>query len=175
MAQVNPFIKKCIIAILLLVAIFSVLIFFGIKEKNNQPRKENNIYATKQIECKKLENNIKQDIEKYNSNQKEFLDDSSYPKDPENPIIRLYLNKDEFKEVFYSPKTATCLYEKVHRILITDPKLNPDERDWGTSYEYYELVRIPTNILIEVVMTINRSEIFDEMYSDINKIIATYK
>lgn len=166
------------ITLVIIVLILSFVYYFlqVNKQKNeiNKSVSKNQISAienndvnifSKKIECEKYKDQIIKGIKQYNSLQKPEIRDSDNT--DEGVINNLYVENNEFKEIFYSPKVNSCVYLESRKTLVKrGENANPNVGDWGISYESYYLIDALTNKEIDFndglpfLQIFNRSERF---------------
>jgi len=141
---------------------------------------------TKKIECEKYRDSIAKTINQYNNSQVPEIRNSNNTGTGDEAINHLYVENKELKEIFYSPKVNSCLYLEISRTLMkSNPNAKANEGNWGTSFEYYNLIDALTDNQIDSIFTINRSERMDEyngdgtisvnVYNRVDEMVNNYK
>lgn len=133
----------------------------------------------KKIACEKYKDLILDKIKQYNNSQKPELRDSNNAGGP--PMYNLYVENNEFKEIFYSPRVNSCLYLEDRKTLIKrGSNAKPNIGDWGVEYESYYLVdaltgkEIDFNNELPSLQIIHRGEVFNSE-KEADAIIGKYK
>jgi len=141
---------------------------------------DNNKEFEKKVECEKYNDKIQKRIREYNLSQTPEIRDSNNSDEGE-PINNLYIESNELKELFYSPKVNSCIYVESRRTLMK-PGVNMDSSSegWSIVYETYYLVdalsgeEIDFNDNLPFLQIIHRGERFNsEDYA--NELISNYK
>ena len=106
------------------------------ESKNSEGQKNNEDVFAKKVECEKYKDEIIIKINQFNAKQK--------------PEVRndynLYVESNEFKEIFYSQKINSCVYLESRKTLSKrSANADPNTGDWNTSYETYYLIDVLTN------------------------------
>jgi hypothetical protein len=100
---------------------------------------------SKKIECEKYKDQIIKSIKQFNSLQKPEVRDSNNSGEGE-PMNNLYVENNELKEVFYSPKVNSCVYLESRKTLAKlEADANPKIGNWEIIYETYYLIDVLTS------------------------------
>ena len=166
------------ITIILIFIFFLIFVYFiqtkkSSKEEDNfiqysqnvENRKEDD-YFLKKIECEKYREKIEQKIAEYNNLQVPEIRDSN--NSGGEPIYNLYVENEELKDLFYSPKLNSCVYLKSLKTLVKrGADANPNIGSWSISYDTYYLIDILSNKEIDFnnglpfIQIIHRGEVFN--------------
>ncbi|MCX6721104.1 MAG: hypothetical protein NT026_00660 [Candidatus Staskawiczbacteria bacterium] len=163
--------------ILPVVILLGFIIWGGFFYASQINKKQDNFQ--KKIDCEKYKSQILDKINRFNSAQKPELRNGDNT--GTNPDYNLYVESDELKEIFYSPKVNSCLYVESDKTLMklgADAK--PDVGNWSTLYETYYLIDALTNEKIDFyqglpfLQIISRGDVFNSE-KQANEIISAYK
>ncbi len=149
----------------------------------NESKEQANDIFEKNMECEKYKDEIVKKINLYNISQKPGIRDSNNAGG--DPINHLYIERNEFKEIFYSPKVNSCVYLETSRTLMKSDPYATETEPWSVSFEYYKLIDALSDKEMESVFTINRSEamnsyddngrIVEDVYDKVDDMVNKYK
>lgn len=113
--------------------------------KNNVNQKIGSDNFSKKVECEKYKDQIIKNINQFNLSQKPEVRDGNNNGTSDHDY-NLYIESNEFKEIFYSPKVNSCVYLGSRKTLIKlGANADPNKGNWDISYETYYLIDVLTN------------------------------
>ena len=113
------------------------------KNQSNIIESNNINVFSKKIECEKYKDEIIKNIKQYNLSQKPEIRDGD---NTDGVANNLYVENNEFKEIFYSPKVNSCVYLESRKTLMKiNENANQNNGKWDIIYETYYLIDALTN------------------------------
>ena len=146
----------------------------------NEKKEQSDNLFEKKIECEEYQNKIVKKIDQYNKTQKPEYRDSNNSGFGE-PMINLYVEQNELKEIFYSPKVNSCVYLESRKTLAKQgADARADVGIWDVIYDTYFLIdilnhkEINFNNGLNFLQVIHRGEEFN-LQKEIDAVISKYK